>query len=93
MDHESSMGYVYFSLSRDFRLYCFSGQAEVPASNFGEGDNSTEVETKRQKRSGSAGITRCLVLLREVNQPKTTFRIESAVEPYWSRLSTMVFFN
>ena len=41
----------------------FSGPVEVPAVEFGEGAISTEAETRRQRRSGSAGISRRLVHL------------------------------
>ena len=41
----------------------FSGPIEVPAVEFGEGDISTEAETRRQRRSRSARISRRLVPL------------------------------
>ena len=44
-------------------LCSFSGPIEVPTVEFGEGDISTEAETRRQKRSRSARISRCLVPL------------------------------
>ena len=40
------------------RLCLFSGPIEVPAIEFGEGDISTEAETRRQRRSRSARISR-----------------------------------
>ena len=44
-------------------LSCFLGPLEVPAVEFGEGDVSTEAETRRQRRSRSARISRRLVPL------------------------------
>ena len=44
-------------------LYLFSGPLEVPAVGFGEGDISTETETRWQRRSTSARISRRLVPL------------------------------
>ena len=41
----------------------FSGPVEVPAVEFGEGDISTEAETRRQSMSRSARISRRLVPL------------------------------
>ena len=41
----------------------FSGPVEVPAVEFGEGDISTEAETRRQRMSRSARISRRLVPL------------------------------
>ena len=41
----------------------FLGPVEVPAVEFGEGDISTEAETRRQRRSRSARISRRLVPL------------------------------
>ena len=49
-------------------LCSFSGPIEVPTVEFGEGDISTEAETRRQRRSRSARISRRLVLWREVRQ-------------------------
>ena len=40
-----------------------SGPIKVPTVEFGEGDISTEVETRRQRRSRSARISRRLVPL------------------------------
>ena len=66
MDYESS---VYCStccsrrdLGRSY-LCLFSGPIEVPTVEFGEGDISTEAETRRQRRSRSARISRRLVPL------------------------------
>ena len=44
-------------------LYLFSGPLEVPAVGFGEGDISTEAETRRQRISRSARISRRLLPL------------------------------
>ena len=44
-------------------LCSISGPIEVPAVEFGEGDISTEAETRRQRRSGSARTSRRLVPL------------------------------
>ena len=44
-------------------LCSFSGPIEVPTVEFGEGDISTEAETRRQRRSRSARISRRLVPL------------------------------
>ena len=66
MDHESSMSSFYFYIRRHFSRFSpllFLGPAEVPVANFVEVDISTEAETKRQRRSRSAGITRRLVPL------------------------------
>ena len=46
-----------------FHLCSFSGPIEVPAVAFGEGDFSTEAETRRQRRSRSAEFSRRLVPL------------------------------
>ena len=46
-----------------FHVCSFSGPLEVPAIEFGEGDISTEAETRRQRRSRSARISRRLVPL------------------------------
>ena len=66
MDYESSVNWFTICIRRDlgrFHLCSFSGPIEVPAVEFGEGDISTEAETKRQKRSRSARISRRLVPL------------------------------
>ena len=47
----------------DFQLCCSLGPAEVPVANFEARDISIEADTKRQKKSGSAWITCCLVPL------------------------------
>ena len=44
-------------------LCSFSGPIEVPTVEFGEGDISTEAETRRQRRSRSARISCRLVPL------------------------------
>ena len=52
MDYESSMHCSTFCIRRDlgqFHLCSFSGPIEVPAVEFGEGDISTEAETRRQE--------------------------------------------
>ena len=56
MDYESSINCFNFVLGEIcvvFHLFCFPGQAEVPVVAFGEGDISTEPETKKQRRSRS----------------------------------------
>ena len=66
MDYESIMNWFTFCIRRDlgrFHLCSFSGPIEVPAVEFGEGDISTESETRRQRRSRSARISRRLVPL------------------------------
>ena len=66
MDYESSM---YCSTccfrgdSGQFHLCSFSGAIEVPTVEFVEGGISTEAETRRQRRSRSARISRRLVPL------------------------------
>ena len=66
MDYESSM-YCSTCFFRgdwgQFHLCSFSGPIEVPIVDFGEGDISTEAETRRQRRSRSARISRRLVPL------------------------------
>ena len=42
---------------------CISIPGEVPVANLEEGDLSTEADTKRHRRLGSARITRLLVQL------------------------------
>ena len=44
-------------------LCSFSSPIKVPRDEFGEGDISTEAETRRQRRSRSARISRRLVPL------------------------------
>ena len=44
-------------------LCSFSGSIEVPTAEFGEENISTEAETRRQRRSRSARISRRLVPL------------------------------
>ena len=46
-----------------FHVCSFSGPIEVPSVEFGGGDISTEAETRRQRRSRSARISRRLVPL------------------------------
>ena len=60
MDYESSMICFKFCIRRDsVGLLCYpSGPVEIPATDFGEGDISKEAETKRQRRSKSATISR-----------------------------------
>ena len=66
MDYESSM-YCSTCCCRgvlgQFHLCSFTGPIEVPIVDFGEGDISTESETRRQTRSRSARISRRLVPL------------------------------
>ena len=76
-----------------FHLYCVSGPPEVPVAIFGEGDLSTEAETKRQRRPRSASLTHRLRPLAQSASPQLTYRVEMAVDFYWSRLSTMVGIN
>ena len=66
MGYESSMYYSTCCIRGDFaqsHLRSFSGPIEVPTVEFGEGDISTEAETRRQRRSRSARISRRLVPL------------------------------
>ena len=66
MDYDSSINCSTFCIRGDlgqFHLCSFSGPIEVPAVEFGEGDISTEAETRRQRRSRSARISRRLVPL------------------------------
>ena len=52
LDHESSMGQFYFCTRQDlsrFTSLCISNPAELSFANFGEGDISTETETKRRR--------------------------------------------
>ena len=66
MDYESS---IYCSTCcirghlGQFHLCLFSDPREIPAVAFGEGDISTEAETRRQRRSRSAKNSRHLVPL------------------------------
>ena len=65
-DYESSMPCSTFCIRGDlgqFHFCSFSGPIEVPAVEFGEGDISTEAETRRQRRSRNARISHRLVLL------------------------------
>ena len=66
MDYESSM-YCSTCCARGHlgrsHLCSFSGPIEVPTVDTGEGDISTEAETRRQRRSRSARISRRLVPL------------------------------
>ena len=68
----------------------FQGPAEVPMANFGEGDISTEAETRRQRRSRSAIFSRRLVPLARSASASIDFQVMTTVELCWSRLSTMV---
>ena len=66
LDHESSMYYSTCCVRGDLghsHLCSFSGPTEVPTVEFGLGDISTEAETRRQRRSRSARISRRLVPL------------------------------
>ena len=66
MDYESSIIFPTCCIRGDlgqFHLCSFSGPIEVPAVDFGEGYISTEAETRRQRRSRSARISRRLVPL------------------------------
>ena len=66
MDYESSM-YCSTRCVRGglgwSRLCPFSGHIEVPTVDFGEGDISTEAETRKQRRSRSVRIPRRLMPL------------------------------
>ena len=46
-----------------FSSLLFSGPVEVPVADFGEGDISTEAETKMQRISRSARLSRRLLAL------------------------------
>ena len=66
MDYESSMHCSTCCIRGElgqFHLCSFSGPIEVPAVEFRKGNISTEAETRRQKRSRSAGNSRRLVPL------------------------------
>ena len=66
MDYESSMFCSTCCIRGDLgqsHLCSFSGPIEVPTVEFGEGDISTEAETRRQRRSRSVRNSRRLVLL------------------------------
>ena len=66
MDYESIIKFPTCSVRGDlgqFYLCSFSGPIEVPAVDFGEGDFSIEAETRRQRRSRSARMSRRLVPL------------------------------
>ena len=66
MDYESSMNCSTLCSRGDlgqFHLCSFLGPIEVPGVDFGEGDFSTEAETRRERRSRSAGTSRRLVPL------------------------------
>ena len=63
MDYESSIHCSTCCIRGDLgqsHLSSFSGPIEIPAVEFGEGDISTEAETRRQRRSRSARISRRL---------------------------------
>ena len=66
MDYESSINFPTCCTRGDlgqFHLCSFSGPIAVPAVDFGEGDISREAETRRQRRSRSARISRRIVSL------------------------------
>ena len=66
MDYESSINFSTCCIRGDLgqsQLCSFSGPIEVPTVEFGEGDISTEAETRRQRRSRSARISCRLVPL------------------------------
>ena len=66
MDCESSMYWSTCCVRGDLgrsHLCSFSGPIEVPTVDFGEGDVSTEAETRRQRSSRSARISCRLVPL------------------------------
>ena len=73
MEYESSMNCSTFFIRGDldqFHLCSFPGPIEIPGVEFGEGDNSTQAETRRQRRSRSARISRRLVpLARSASAP------------------------
>ena len=76
MGYESSM-YCSTSCFRgelgQSHLCSFSGPIEVPTFEFGEGDISTEAETRRQRRSRSARISCRLVPLARSASESTDF--------------------
>ena len=93
VDYESSINCSTFCIRRDldqFHLCSSSPPLEVPAIEFGEGDISTEAETRRQRRSRSARISRRLVPLARSASASIDFSVATTVEHCWSRLSTMV---
>ena len=55
--------FVVREIQVSFHLCWFSGPIEIPGVEFGEGDITTEVETRRQRRSRSARISRRIVPL------------------------------
>ena len=66
MDYESSMYCSTCNIRGELgqsHVCSFSGPIEVPGVAFGEGDLSTEAETRRQRRSRRARISRRLVPL------------------------------
>ena len=66
MDYESSMYCSTCCIRGDLgqsHLCSFLGPVEIPTVEFGEGDISTEAETRRQRRSRSARISCRLVPL------------------------------
>ena len=93
MDYESRMYCSTCCVRGDLghsHLCSFSGPIEVPTVEFGEGDISTEAETRGQRRSRSARISRRLVPLARSALASIDFRVRTTVEHYLSRLSTMV---
>ena len=66
MDYESSMYCSTCCIRGDLgqsHICLVSSPIEVPSFEFGEGDISTEAETRKQRRSSSAMISRRLVSL------------------------------
>ena len=59
----NSLFFVLGEIWVSFHLCYLSGPVEVPLADFGEGEIWTEAETKKQRRSGSARISRRLVPL------------------------------
>ena len=93
MDYEASINFSTCCIRGDLdqsHLCSFSGPIEVPTVEFGEGDISTEAETKRQKRSRSARISRRLVPLARSASASIDFSGRDHSRTCWSRLSTMV---
>ena len=93
MDYELSM-YCSTCCGRgdlgQSHLCSFSGPIQVQTVEFGEGDISTEAETRRQMSSRSSRISRRLVPLARSASASIDFSVGTTVEHYLSRLSTMV---
>ena len=97
MEYESSMYWSTCCIRRDLgqcHLCLFSRPIEVPAVEYGEGDVSTEAETRRQRRSRSARISCRLVPLARSASASVDFSgrnhsralLEQALDDGWYRL-------